>query len=84
MIRLPTSLMTACRMLAVASAILLVMLMAVGPGVLLINRPDFIFGIPFVYAWAILWYLVLCVIALFCYPRVWSNAGDTDDEDCRS
>ena len=47
------------------------MFMAVGPGVLLVNRPDTFIGLPLLYAWGIFWYLVIVVIALAAYRFVW-------------
>ncbi len=44
-------------------ALSVVLLMSVGPGVLLVNRPETVLGLPLIYAWALFWYLVICVIA---------------------
>lgn len=45
-------------------AVLICMSMGIGPGLLLVNRPAFLWGIPILYAWAILWYVLLCVLAI--------------------
>ena len=47
-----------------AAIVVLCLFVAVGPGLLLVNRPIFFAGIPIVYAWAIFWYFVFCGIAL--------------------
>lgn len=49
----------------------LAMTMATGPGVLLVNRPATVFGIPAVYAWGVGWYFVLVAIALVASRRYW-------------
>lgn len=54
-------------------ALVFAMLMAVGPGVLLINRPETFLGIPLVYSWGILWYIVICCIALVTDHYIWSK-----------
>ncbi len=53
------------------------MLMSVGPGVLLVNRPDSFLGLPLLYAWGILWYLVIVAIALIAYLFIWKDEVDT-------
>ena len=55
------------------TAFAFVMFMAVGPGVLLVNRPDTFIGLPLLYAWGVFWYLVIVVIALAAYRFVWSD-----------
>jgi len=49
------------------------MLMGVGPGVLLVNRPETFLGLPLLYAWGIFWYLVIGAIALLAYLFVWND-----------
>jgi uncharacterized membrane protein len=51
--------------------LILAMTMGTGPGVLLVNRPEMWLGIPLLYAWAILWYVVLVVIALTASVFLW-------------
>ena len=49
------------------------MLMGTGPGVLLVNQPTTIGGLPLVYVWGICWYLVLVAVALVAYFILWKN-----------
>ena len=51
-------------------------IMATGPGILLVNRPEQVLGIPLVYAWGILWYFVIVAVAGVAYVRLWH-----DDEE---
>lgn len=53
------------------------MIMGTGPGTLLVNRAVTVQGIPLLYLWGILWYVVLVAIALVAYFRIWKT--DTDD-----
>ena len=55
------------------------MIMGTGPGVLLVNRPESVFGIPLVYAWGLLWYLVLVLIAVVASAFLWKS-DDRDEE----
>lgn len=56
------------------------MFMGAGPGLRLVN-PDpadteavFTFlGLPIIYAWAILWYLVMAILILTAYFKIWSK-----------
>ena len=52
-------------------AISVCLLMAVGPGVLLVNRPETFLGLPLVYGWALFWYLVIAWIAWQMDRAVW-------------
>lgn len=54
----------------------LAMVMGTGPGTLLVNRAVTIEGIPLLYLWGILWYVVLVVIALVAYFRIWNDETD--------
>jgi hypothetical protein len=57
------------------AAFVVAMLMGVGPGVLLVNRPDAILGMPLLYAWGILWYAVHVVIVLVAYRFLWRDSA---------
>ena len=46
-----------------------------GPGVLLINRPVLLLGLPLIYIWAIFWWLVQMSIVLTAYFKVWKTNG---------
>lgn len=61
------------RDLRLTITVLFCMTMAVGPGVFLVNQPAFVIGLPVLYAWAILWYLGLCLVALTMLRRSWSE-----------
>ena len=66
-----------------SSLFVLSILMGTGPGILLVNRPDSVFGIPQVYAWGILWYLVQVAIALIAYFALWHDSPDDDTQPVR-
>ena len=61
-------------------AMVVAMLMGPGPGLRLVN-PDagdpaaayIVFGIPVVYAWGILWFVVQLVIVVIAYHTVWAD-----------
>jgi len=56
------------------------MVMGTGPGILLVNRPNSILGIPLVYAWGILWYLVQVIVGLVAYFTLWRNDEQSDEQ----
>jgi hypothetical protein len=47
------------------------LLLSNGPGVLLVNRPILILGLPLIYIWAIFWWLFQMSLVLIAYFRVW-------------
>ena len=61
-----------------AIAMVVAMLMGPGPGLRLVN-PDIsdpnasflVFGIPIIYAWGILWFVVQLTIVIIAYRTVW-------------
>lgn len=57
------------------------MIMGTGPGVLLVNRADTVAGVPLVYAWGILWYLVQVAVALVAYFVVWDSSSSAGKYD---
>jgi hypothetical protein len=59
------------------------MLMGTGPGVLLVNRPASVFGIPLVYAWGLLWYFVLVLIAVAAYAFLWKSDERSEESDSK-
>jgi hypothetical protein len=67
-----------------AIVFVLSMVMATGPGVLLVNRPETVLGIPLVYAWGIFWYLVQVAVALFAYFKLWRESTDEDTQTSSS
>ena len=44
-----------------------------GPGILLVNTPTSILGLPAVYAWGLLWYVVEVGVVIAFYKCVWRN-----------
>ncbi len=59
----------------------LAMIMGVGPGVLLVNRPDTLLGLPIVYTWGLFWYAVHIVIVVMAYRFLWRESPDRDRDD---
>ncbi|MCA8982666.1 MAG: hypothetical protein KDA76_02810 [Planctomycetaceae bacterium] len=55
-----------------SSLVVLSLVMSVGPGVLLVNRPTMFLGLPLVYAWGIGWYLMICLAAFVSYFWLWA------------
>jgi len=57
------------------------MIMAVGPGVLLVSRPIMVLGLPLLHVWAIAWYFVIVAVAMVAYFCIWryEDAGDGDE-----
>ncbi|MBD3671974.1 MAG: hypothetical protein HUJ26_00485 [Planctomycetaceae bacterium] len=59
----------------------LVMILATGPGVLLVNRAEQVCGIPLVYLWGIIWYFVIVAIALIAYWKLWKSSDSPGSGD---
>ncbi|UUO07727.1 hypothetical protein M4951_05310 [Blastopirellula sp. J2-11] len=55
--------------------------MGVGPGVLLVNRPTMFLGLPLVYTWGIGWYFVLCVAAIISYCCLWRDQPESKSSE---
>ena len=55
------------------------MVMGTGPGVLLVNRPTSVFGIPLLYAWGILWYFILVGIAVLASKYLWKPDDEAEE-----
>jgi hypothetical protein len=53
-------------------------LMSNGPGVLLVNKPLLIAGIPILYLWALGWATVQISLIIYAYYKLWRD--ETDDE----
>ena len=47
------------------------MIMGVGPGVQLVNRPESVMGLPLLYVWGLLWYVVHIAIVTTAYLYLW-------------
>jgi membrane protein implicated in regulation of membrane protease activity len=55
-----------------ATVFVVALLMGPGPGMLLVNRPGEILGVPQLYAWGLIWYAVEVVVVLLAYMLIWS------------
>lgn len=49
------------------------LLMGPGPGLLLVNTSEAIFGLPALYAWGLLWYVVEVGVVVAAYLFVWDK-----------
>ena len=56
----------------------LAMIMGVGSGVRLVNRPDTLLGLPGIYTWGLFWYAVHIVIVIMAYRFLWRRPSDPD------
>ncbi len=54
-------------------ALFLAMAMATGPGVMLVNRPVTILGLPAIYFWGILWYFIIGGMAVLADRWLWRH-----------
>lgn len=76
------------RELIIVGALIFSMVVATGPGVLLVNRPETVFGFPIIYVWGIAWYFIIGGLAIAADRLVWrkdSRENDgTDPEDKNS
>lgn len=67
----------------VLSGVLLVaLLMGAGPGILLVNRPTLILGLPAIYFWGLVWYVVELTVVVLAYLFVWQDSEDDSVTDC--
>jgi len=55
------------------------MIMATGPGVLLVNRPVMVLGLPVLYVWAIAWYFVQAAVVIAAYWFVWRSPDELNE-----
>lgn len=55
---------------------LLALFMGAGPGVELVNTPEPWFGLPSIYTWGLLWYVVQLAVVLLAFFFVWPKADD--------
>ena len=56
-----------------AAIFALALLMGPGPGLELVNRPQAVFGIPAIYAWGLLWYVVEVGVVIVAYFFLWTR-----------
>lgn len=65
------------RIAVILTVVMLVALvMGPGPGVELVNTPEPLFGIPRIYAWGLLWYVVEAAVVVAAYWLVWPSDDD--------
>ena len=53
-------------------------LMSNGPGVLLVNRPLLLAGVPILYLWALGWGIVQIGLIIYAYYKLWRDETDDD------
>ncbi|MBA2113793.1 hypothetical protein [Bremerella alba] len=68
---------------AATAIVVIALIMGVGPGVLLVNRPTMFLGLPLLYFWGIGWYFVICGVAIICYFFIWRGDQDIADKEER-
>jgi len=57
------------------------MVIATGPGALLVNRPETLFGFPILYVWGVAWYVVIGALAVAADRFVWRIECEREDVD---
>ena len=57
----------------VAASIILALLMGPGPGILLVNSAEPVWGFPAIYLWGLLWYAVELVTVVYAFLFVWDK-----------
>lgn len=55
------------------------LVMGAGPGVLLVNRPERLLGLPIVYVWGLFWYAVQAAVIVLAYRFLWRDADTNAD-----
>lgn len=55
-------------------------LMSNGPGVLLVNKPSLVAGMPLLYLWALGWGIVQIGIILYAYFKLWRHEVEEEIE----
>jgi len=53
-------------------------LMSNGPGVLLVNKPVLVAGIPLLYLWGLGWAIVQIGLILYAYFKIWRHEIESD------
>ena len=49
------------------------LLMGPGPGLLLVNKPMALFGLPALYVWGLIWFVVEVSVVVLAFLFVWSK-----------
>ncbi|MEK6239661.1 MAG: hypothetical protein N2C14_33495 [Planctomycetales bacterium] len=55
------------------------LLMGPGPGLAYANTPELVLGMPSLYAWGLLWYVVQVAVVLLAFAFVWKKEDDEED-----
>jgi hypothetical protein len=64
------------RSLWVTASIILTLVMGPGPGILLVNTADPVWGFPAIYLWGLFWYAVELVTVVYAFVFVWDQSDD--------
>ncbi|MEX2577447.1 MAG: hypothetical protein WD342_00195 [Verrucomicrobiales bacterium] len=72
------------REFVLSSALVLAMVLATGPGVLIVNRPETMFGFPIIYVWGVAWYAVIGALAVATDRLVWKKECEADDSEAEN
>jgi len=51
--------------------VIITFLMVHWPIVTVANRPDFIFGVPFLFAWFLFWCVIAYIEIIICVTKIW-------------
>ena len=57
------------------------LVLGTGPGVLLVNRPETLLGVPIVYAWGLFWYVVQVFVILVASFTIWTRSSEGDENE---
>ena len=60
----------------------LALFMGPGPGMYLVNRPEPLLGLPAIYTWGLIWYVVEVGVVVLAYLFVWPrDEGSSKEKD---
>ena len=59
------------------------MLMGPGPGILLVNSPEPLWGLPRIYAWGLVWYVVQVIVVVAAFLFVWRRDDGESSQPMR-
>lgn len=62
-------------------AFVVAILLGPGPGLLLVNKANSRFGLPDLYVWGLLWFVVEVAIVVLAYFFVWTDDTESDSTD---
>lgn len=64
---------------AIALAFFLSLIIGTGPGTLLANRPESIWGWPQLYMWGLFWCIILILLVVAASRFVWNVTSDDEE-----